>query len=92
MSNAASFMGDYIHCIQLDRFVGYDNEADLEREASRLAGKNNLLAGKLLISSNCTYSLKLFSFYQIFTDFIHLVLKAITWMKNCIWRKYHQVR
>ena len=47
MSKAASFMGDYIHCIELDRFVGYDSETELEQHAAKLAGKNNFLAGKL---------------------------------------------
>ena len=46
LSNAAGFMGDYIHCIELDRFVGYDTEADLEWEGARLARTNNLMAGR----------------------------------------------
>ena len=49
MSNAVSFMGDYIQCIDLNRFVGYDTEEDLEWEAAQLSRTNDLLAGKFFL-------------------------------------------
>ena len=48
MSNAINFMGDYIQCIELDRFVGFDSEADLEWEAAKLSRTKNLLAGRFM--------------------------------------------
>lgn len=46
ISKVARMLKDYISCLLLDRFEGYDNEKDLEKAASSLAAENNLLAGK----------------------------------------------
>lgn len=46
ISKVARMLRDYISCLLLDRFEGYDNEQDLEKAASSLAAENNLLAGK----------------------------------------------
>ena len=58
MSNAINFMGDYIQCIELDRFVGFDSETDLEWEAAKLSRTKNLLAGRFMF--HYTVNLEIF--------------------------------
>jgi len=45
ISKVVSLVADYIQCIEIDRFVGYETEADLEVAAADLSSRNELLAG-----------------------------------------------
>ena len=49
ISKVAKMIKDYISCLELDRFQGYDTEAELETAAANLAKDNSLLAGLYLL-------------------------------------------
>lgn len=48
ISKVATMVSDYIQCIEMDRFVAYETESELEIAAARLSRKNELLAGKYI--------------------------------------------
>lgn len=47
ISRVATLVADYIGCIEMNRFVVYPSQGDLEVAAAKLSRKNELLAGWL---------------------------------------------
>ena len=47
LSSIAQFVADYVDCIDLDRFEGFETEQAMNEEAARLHGSNSLMAGRV---------------------------------------------
>jgi hypothetical protein len=49
ISKVAKMIKDYVSCLELDRFEGFNTEVEMEKAAAELAKDNSLLAGMFLL-------------------------------------------